>query len=68
MLDEMLDLKGELNAVRDGLYQHIADRISVESEAGLRDIRGRTLVADIQGPLSEQAQDDLQLCFQMAAG
>ena len=38
------------------------------NEAGLMDIRGRTFVADIQGPLSNQAQDDLQLCFQMLWG
>jgi len=38
------------------------------SEVGLMDIRGRTFVADIQGPLSDQAQDDMHYCFQMLWG
>ena len=70
-------LEARLNATLAACYPfqegwepraHILSAPLWMSEAGLRDIIGRTFVADIQGPLSEQAQDDLQLCFQMLWG
>lgn len=70
-------LEARLNATSAACYPfqegwepraHILSAPLWMSEAGLRDVRGRTFAADIQGPLSEQAQDDLQRCFQMLWG
>lgn len=70
-------LEARLNATPAACYpfqegweprSHILSAPLWMNEAGLLDIRSRTFAADIQGPLGDQAQDDLQLCFQMLWG
>jgi len=70
-------LEARLNATPAACYPfqegwspraHILSAPLWMKEAGLGDIRGRTFAADIQGPLSEQVQDDLHYCFQMLWG
>jgi SAM-dependent methyltransferase len=70
-------LEARLNATHAGCYPfhegwspraHILSAPLWMNEAGLWDITSRTFVADIQGPLSDQAQDDMHYCFQMLWG
>lgn len=70
-------LEARLNATRAACYpfeedwryrDHILSAPIWLQDAGLEEIQGRTLAADLLSPLSSQVRDDLAACFQMLWG
>ena len=70
-------LEARLNATRAACYpfeedwryrDHILSAPIWLQDAGLEEIQGRTLAADLLSPLSGQVRDDLAACFQMLWG
>ncbi len=70
-------LEARLNATRAAGYPfqedwgpkaHILSAPLWLCEAGLKEIRGRTFAADVQGPIRGCTRDDLAACFQMLWG
>ena len=67
-------LEARLNATRAAGYPfqedwgpkaHILSAPLWLCEAGLKEIRGRTFVADVQAPINGRTRNDLAACFQM---